>query len=401
MLEINLNMYHAVALGALLYWLGTLICSRVGFLSRYCIPAPLVGGLCFSMLNTVLYVTETASVSFDSTLQTVFMILFFTTVGFTVSVPALIKGGKAVVLCLILAVIMIPLQNFLGGGIMELMGQDPRLGIGCGSVALIGGPGTAAAFGPEIEAAGAVGGEVVSLAAATFGLVVGSLMGGPTARILIDRHKLAGTWANDCAAETEVGGEPEQGSLTTNSQRLIKGFMLLLLAVGIGSWVSVCLTDVTGLTFPAYIGAMLVAVVLRNGLDGLGGDYPEGEIEGMGNMFLSIFLSMALAGLQLWQLIDLALPMIVCLGLQIVLMFLFAYFIVFRVMGRNYDAAVMTAGFIGFSMGATSNAMANMQVVTKKYGASPVAFFAIPMVGGMFIDFFNAVLITANIGWWS
>ncbi len=333
------------------------------------------------------------------------MILFFTTVGFTVSIPALLKGGKAVMLCLIVSIVMIPLQNFLGGGVMEVFGCDPLLGIGCGSIALIGGPGTAAAFGPDLEAAGAAGGSVVSIAAATFGLVAGSLMGGPTARRLIEKHNLrpetmtaiGGTQGVGLA--TDVASEDER--FITNSPRFVKGFMLLLLAVGIGNQVSVWLTALTDLTFPAYIGAMLVAVVVRNAMDGVHVEYPTEEIDTMGNMFLSIFLAMALAGLKLWELIDLALPMIVCLVLQCIVMFLFSYFVVFNVMGRGYDAAVMTAGFIGFAMGATSNAMANMQVVTKKYGPSPVAYFAIPMVGGMFIDFFNAVLISANISWWA
>ena len=186
MLTIELNMYHAVALGAFLFWMGGIITDKVRLLNRYCIPAPLVGGLCFSILNCILYSAGIASITFDGTLQTVFMILFFTTVGFTVSIPALLKGGKAVMLCLIVSIVMIPLQNFLGGGVMEVFGCDPLLGIGCGSIALVGGPGTAAAFGPDLEAAGAVGGSVVSIAAATFGLVAGSLMGGPTARRLIE-----------------------------------------------------------------------------------------------------------------------------------------------------------------------------------------------------------------------
>ena len=382
MLTIELNMYHAVALGAFLLWLGGVITDKVSLLSRYCIPAPLVGGLCFSILNCILYSMGIASINFDATLQTVFMIMFFTTVGFTVSIPALLKGSKAVILCLAISIVMIPLQNFLGGGVMALFGRDPLLGIGCGSIALVGGPGTAAAFGPDLEAAGVVGGSVVSIAAATFGLVAGSLMGGPTAKRLIEKHDL-------------------RPAPVTASPRFVKGFMLLLLAVGIGNQVSVWLTALTGLTFPAYIGAMLVAVVVRNMMDGVHVSYPAEEIDTMGNMFLSIFLAMALAGLKLWELIDLAMPMVICLVLQCVVMFLFSYFVVFNVMGRNYDAAVMTAGFIGFAMGATSNAMANMQVVTKKYGPSPVAYFAIPMVGGMFIDFFNAVLIAANIGWWT
>ena len=390
MLTIELNMYHAVALGAFLFWLGGVITDKVSLLSRYCIPAPLVGGLCFSILNCILYSMGIASITFDATLQTVFMIMFFTTVGFTVSIPALLKGGKAVILCLAISIVMIPLQNFLGGGVMALFGRDPLLGIGCGSIALVGGPGTAAAFGPDLEAAGAVGGSVVSIAAATFGLVAGSLMGGPTAKRLIEKHDLRPAPATvvgaapSAALATDVASEDER--FISDSPRFVKGFMLLLLAVGIGNQVSVWLTALTGLTFPAYIGAMLVAVVVRNVMDGV---------------HVSIFLAMALAGLKLWELVDLAMPMVICLVLQCVVMFLFSYFVVFNVMGRNYDAAVMTAGFIGFSMGATSNAMANMQVVTKKYGPSPVAYFAIPMVGGMFIDFFNAVLIAANIGWWT
>lgn len=382
MLTIELNMYHAVALGAFLFWLGGVITDKVSLLSRYCIPAPLVGGLCFSILNCILYSMGIASINFDATLQTVFMIMFFTTVGFTVSIPALLKGGKAVILCLAISIVMIPLQNFLGGGLMALFGRDPLLGIGCGSIALVGGPGTAA-----------------------FGLVAGSLMGGPTAKRLIEKHDLrpapvtAGGTTPSAALATDVASEDER--FISDSPRFVKGFMLLLLAVGIGNQVSVWLTALTGLTFPAYIGAMLVAVVVRNMIDGVHVSYPAEEIDTMGNMFLSIFLAMALAGLKLWELIDLAMPMVICLVLQCVVMFLFSYFVVFNVMGRNYDAAVMTAGFIGFAMGATSNAMANMQVVTKKYGPSPVAYFAIPMVGGMFIDFFNAVLIAANIGWWT
>ena len=405
MLTIELNMYHAVALGAFLFWLGGVITDKVSPLSRYCIPAPLVGGLCFSILNCILYSMGIASINFDATLQAVFMIMFFTTVGFTVSIPALLKGGKAVILCLAISIVMIPLQNFLGGGAMALFGRDPLLGIGCGSIALVGGPGTAAAFDPDLEAAGVVGGSVVSIAAATFGLVAGSLMGGPTAKRLIEKHDLrpapvtAGGTTPSAALATDVASEDER--FISDSPRFVKGFMLLLLAVGIGNQVSVWLTALTGLTFPAYIGAMLVAVVVRNVMDGVHVSYPAEEIDTMGNMFLSIFLAMALAGLKLWELIDLAMPMVICLVLQCVVMFLFSYFVVFNVMGRNYDAAVMTAGFIGFSMGATSNAMANMQVVTKKYGPSPVAYFAIPMVGGMFIDFFNAVLIAANIGWWT
>lgn len=395
MLEINLNMYHAVALGAAMFWLGTVLTGKIGILNRFCIPAPLVGGLCFALVNTLLYAMGVAVIQFDNTLETVFMVLFFCTVGFTVSIPQLLKGGKAVILLLLLGIVMIVLQNGMGGAIMALMGKNPLYGIGCGSIALIGGPGTAAGIGPDLEAAGAAGAKAVSIAAATFGLVSGSLMGGPTARRLINKYGLRSKRAgqDNAVAEDET--------LNTNNGRLIKGFMLILVGVGIGNQVSTWLTRLCGFSFPGYIGAMVVAVVIRNVMDAGEMEFPDREIDAFGNVFLSIFLSMALAGLKLWQLVDLALPMIVCLAAQVVLMFLFAYFVVFRVMGKDYDAAVMTAGFIGFGMGATSNAMANMQVVSKKYGPSPIAYFAIPMVGSLFIDFFNAAMIAFNIGLWS
>ena len=394
MMEISLNMYHAVALGAVLFWIGGVITQKVSVLNRYCIPAPLVGGLLFSILNCILTVSGVASITFDGTLQTVFQNLFFTTVGFTVSIPALLRGGKSVVLVLVLSIIMIPIQNGLGGGVMLAFGQDPLVGIGIGSTALIGGPATAAAFGPDLVEAGAVGADVAALAAATFGLVSGSLMGGPVARSLIVKHNLHST-----EGRLNESGEAatEEETFTSASPRFVKGFMLLLAALGIGAQVSVWLTELTTLTFPSYIGAMLTAVVIRNVMIAAKIEYPDQEIDTMGNMFLSIFLALALSSLKLWELVDLALPMIITLVLQCIVMVIFSYFIVFNVMGRDYEAAVMSAGFIGFAMGATSNAMANMQVVTKKYGPAPVSYFAIPMVGGMFIDFFNAILITFNI----
>lgn len=364
-----------------------------------------MGGLCFAIVNVLLYAAGVAMITFDDTLQTVFMTMFFTTVGFTVSLPALLKGGKSVILLLILGLIMIVLQNGLGGGIMYLMGENPLYGIGCGAIALIGGPGTAAGIGPDLEAAGAAGGTVVSVAAATFGLVCGSLMGGPTARMLIKKYNLKCTATGHSvevgsSLATDVASEDER--FTSSSPRFITGFMVIMLAMGIGNQLSAWLEALFNISFPGYIGAMLTAVVVRNVMDlVMHVSFPAEEVDTIGNMCLSLFLAMALSGLKLWQLVGLALPMIVTLAAQVTLMFLFAYFVVFRVMGRDYDAAVMTAGYIGFGMGATSNAMANMQVVTKNYGPSPVAYFAIPMVGSLFIDFFNATIIAINIGLWS
>ena len=394
MTEIQLNMYHALALGAAMYALGLVLTKKIPVLSRFCIPAPLVGGLCFAILNTILYTTGTAVISFDDTLQTVFMIMFFTTVGFTVSIPLLLKSGKAVIMLLILSIVMIVLQNAVGSGVMALMGKNPLFGLACGSISMIGGPGTAAGIGPDLDAAGAIGGTTVAVAAATFGLIFGSLLGGPIARKLIVRNHLCDELVEQVAEE-----DADDAHFTTHSNNFVYGFLLMLFCVGVGSIVTVWLTKLFGFNFPIYIGSMLVAVAVRNVIDHFKiMEFPTAEISTMGNMFLAIFLSMALSGLKLWQLIDLALPMIVCLVAEVLLMVVFSLLVVFPVMGRNYDAAMITAGFIGFGMGATSNAMANMQAVSRRYGPSPSAYFVIPMVGGLFNDFFNAAIIAFAIG---
>ena len=394
MTEIQLNMYHALALGSAMYALGLVLTKKIPVLSRFCIPAPLVGGLCFAVFNSILYATGTAVITFDDTLQTVFMIMFFTTVGFTVSIPLLFKSGKAVIMLLILSIVMIILQNAVGSGVMALMGKNPLFGLACGSISMIGGPGTAAGIGPDLDAAGAIGGTTVAVAAATFGLIFGSLLGGPIARKLIVKNHLRNEVVEQVTEE-----DADDAHFTTHSNNFVYGFLLMLFCVGVGSIVTAGLTKLFGFNFPIYIGSMLVAVAVRNVIDHFKiMEFPTAEISTMGNMFLAIFLSMALSGLKLWQLIDLALPMIVALAAEVLLMVVFSLLVVFPVMGRDYDAAMITAGFIGFGMGATSNAMANMQAVSRRYGPSPSAYFVIPMVGGLFNDFFNAAIIAFGIG---
>ena len=394
MTEIQLNMYHALALGAAMYALGLVLTKKIPVLSRFCIPAPLVGGLCFAVSNNILYATGTAVSTFDDTLQTVFMIMFFTTVGFTVSIPLLFKSGKAVIMLLILSIVMIILQNAVGSGVMALMGKNPLFGLACGSISMIGGPGTAAGIGPDLDAAGAIGGTTVAVAAATFGLIFGSLLGGPIARKLIVKNHLRNEVVEQVTEE-----DADDAHFTTHSNNFVYGFLLMLFCVGVGSIVTAGLTKLFGFNFPIYIGSMLVAVAVRNVIDHFKiMEFPTQEIGTMGNMFLAIFLSMALSGLKLWQLVDLALPMIVALAAEVLLMVVFSLLVVFPVMGRDYDAAMITAGFIGFGMGATSNAMANMQAVSRRYGPSPSAYFVIPMVGGLFNDFFNAAIIAFAIG---
>lgn len=400
MTTIGLNMYLAAGLAALLFWLGNWTVERVRFLKEKCIPAPLVGGLYFAIVNTVLTGSGILNISFNDTLQSFFMLVFFCTVGFTVSIPLLKSGGKSILIMLLLGTVMTFMQNFLGGGIMSAFGQDPRLGVAAGSVALIGGPGTAAAFGATMDlpiAEGGYGmttGSIVGITAAVFGLVSGSIMGGPTAYRRIKQFNLKST---DAALE---GGEDGE-TFTTSGGSFTQAAMLLAVAIGIGQLVSVGLKAATGVTLPGYIGAMLVAACMRNINDARGKKFPGEEIDAVGGLSLNLFLAMAMMSLKLWQLVDLALPLIVALLGQIVLMYLFSYYVVFNVMGKNYNAAVQTAGFIGFAMGATSNAMANMQAITKQYGPAREAYFVIPMVGGLFIDFVNAAIITGFLNWWT
>lgn len=400
MTTIGLNMYLAAGLAALLFWLGNWTVNKVRFLKEKCIPAPLVGGLYFAIVNTVLTGSGILNISFNDTLQSFFMLVFFCTVGFTVSIPLLKSGGKSILIMLLLGTVMTFMQNFLGGGLMAAFGQDPRLGVAAGSVALIGGPGTAAAFGATMDlpiAQGGYGmttGSIVGITAAVFGLVMGSIMGGPTAYRRIKQFNLKST-------EAALEGSEDGESFTTNGGNFTQAAMLLAVAIGIGQLVSVGLKAATGVTLPGYIGAMLVAACMRNINDARGKHFPGDEIDTVGGLSLNLFLAMAMMSLKLWQLVDLALPLIVALVGQIILMYLFSYYVVFNVMGKNYNAAVQTAGFIGFAMGATSNAMANMQAITKQYGPAREAYFVIPMVGGLFIDFVNAAIITGFLNWWT
>lgn len=396
MLEVKLDMYQAAGIAAIMFWLGNFLVDKIRFLKEKCIPAPLVGGLVFALTNTALSAGQVMQVTFDGTLQSFFMLVFFTTVGFTVSLPLLKSGGKSIIIILLLASIMTFLQNFLGGGIAAAFGLDPRLGVAAGSTALIGGPGTAAAFGAVMDKMGIVGGSTVGITAAVFGLVMGSIMGGPTAYRRIKQYNLK-------SDEAVVVGDVEDddtNAFKSTSGDFVQATMLLAVAIGIGTVVSGLLTN-TGITFPGYIGAMLVAAAMRNIVDATGKKFQGEEIEVIGNLSLSLFLAMAMMSLKLWELVNLALPLVVILVAQIILMYAFSYYIVFNIMGKNYNAAVQTAGFIGFAMGATSNAMANMQAITRQYGPAREAYFVIPMVGGLFIDFVNAVVITGFLNWWA
>ena len=396
MFEFKLDMYQAAGVAAVIFWIGSWVVKKSAFLSKYCIPAPLVGGLIFALINTMFAASGIMTISLDTTLQNILMNAFFTTIGFSASIPLIKKGGKQILVILSLSVVVLTLQNVIGSGIASLFGIDPRLGLAVGSTALMGGPGTAAAFGAVMESPvyGVQGATVVGLAAATFGLVSGSMLGGPIMRRRLNKltrlNKLA--LSETAATNEEVEEKKAPIMIETNIDRFVSAAMFLALALGSGVVLSNIMAA-SGITFPDYMGALVMGAVIRNVVEVIGHQHPNDEMEIIGEISLSLFLAMALMGLKLWVLADLALPIIVILIAQVAFMFLFSYYVIFKLLGNNYESAVQTAGFIGYAMGSMSNAMANMQAITKKYGSAPTAFLAIP-IGGMISDFFNAGVIT-------
>lgn len=392
---INLDIFETMALATIVFYIGLYLRKKVKLLSKYCIPAPVIGGLLFAVLVLILRITNMAMINLDITLQSVFMTAFFTSVGYTASLKVLKKGGIKVGIFLALAMVLVVLQDVLGAALATLFNLDPLLGLCTGSIPMVGGHGTAGSFGPLLEEMGVTGATTVSFASATFGLVMGSFIGGFVAKNLIERKKI------DTPKHSEDHSLPlsdfhEDNQAILCHKRLMNGVSWIFLAMGIGSIISKFIQDL-GLTFPSYIGAMVAAAVIRNICDFRKVELEDKEIETIGGISLSFFLAMALMGLKLWELFDLALPMVFMLIAQALLMGLFAYFITFRIMGKDYDAAVFASANCGFGMGATPNAVANMDALTAKFGYAPTPYLVVPIVGCLFIDFVNSAVITLFI----
>ena len=407
-----LDLINTVAFGGLVLFGGHAIRRIVPPLARYNVPAPVIGGLLVAAALSVLRMRGIDALSFDTRLQTPLMIAFFTTIGFGASVTLLRVGGPQVLLFAVLCTVLALLQNAIGAGVAALLGYPPLFGVLNGSVTLTGGPATGLAFAPLFEQAGIAGASTVAVAAAMVGIVSGGLIGGPIGTLLVGR--LPSTSVRRRAAEAPVAGtaehiveealgEPPNSAPKgedSESYAILKALVVIMTAMWVGSWVSGRL-EALGVTLPAYIGAMLVASVIRN-VDDLSGivGLSQRTIDDLGNVALSLFLVLALMTLRLWELAGIALPMIVILVAQIALIAIVCWPI-FRLMGRDYDAAVMTGGLCGFMLGTTANAMANMDALTSRYGPAPRAYLVVPMVGAFFIDFVNAVLITACLNLWT
>ncbi len=390
MYTLHLDMYQTLAVAVGVLFLGGFLKQKIKLLEHFCIPSPVIGGMLFALLSLGLYMTGVVEFDFDETLKTVCMVIFFTSVGFQANLRILKSGGISLVIFLVCVITLILGQNFIAIGVAKLMGLDPLIGLCTGSIPMVGGHGTSGAFGPVLEDLGVSGATTLCTAAATFGLVAGSLMGGPLGRRLIVKHDLLKT----AVAEDETPLVEEEEKKHRSVSMYAPAAYQIAIAMGLGTVVSWLLSK-TGMTFPIYIGAMIIAAVMRNISEFTGKfDIHIGEINDIGGICLSMFLGIAMITLKLWQLAELALPLVVLLLVQVVFMGLFTYFVVYNVMGRNYDAAVLASGTCGFGMGATPNAMANMQVLTEKFAPSVKAYILVPIIGSMFADFLNSLCVT-------
>ena len=389
-MQIQLDMYQTLAAAVVVLMLGTFLKKRIHFLEKFCIPSPVIGGILFAILTCICFETGIAEFSFNDTLKEVCMVFFFTSVGFQANLKVLKKGGKSLAVFLGLVITLILAQNLLAVSLSKLLGLNSLIGMCTGSIPMVGGHGTAGAFGPVLEDFNISCATTICTASATFGLVAGSLIGGPLSKRLIEKKNLLST----AVAEDDSLLVEDEKKHERHTNMYAAAVFQLIIAIGLGTIISWMLTQ-TGLTFPIYIGAMIAAALIRNIVE-YTGKYTihMGEINDLGGICLSLFLGMAMITLKLWELASLALPLIILLTAQVVLISIFTYFIEFNIMGRDYDAAILVAGTCGFGMGATPNAMANMQAVCDKYAPSVKAYLLIPLVGSLFADFLNSLVIT-------
>jgi ESS family glutamate:Na+ symporter len=399
MLNLKLDLLQTLSLAAVLYFVGLQLRQRIGWLDRLNIPAAVVGGLLFAVL-VLAGRDRFLTVQLDTAAQPVLSVAFFSTIGMGASLALLRAGGLQVVVFLIFATVFCFVQNFLGIAIAHWFGENPLLGVMAGSVTLVGGPATGLAFAPLLEDAGLVGAGTLALTSATFGIVCGGLTGTPIGTWLIRKYGLTPAAVPGAAAGDEPAPPPR---LIVDPDRedapLILNMIVLAVAMGLGSILSRYFQSI-GWTLPAYIGAMMVASVLRNLDDRTGWlRIDPAAMDFVGGFALNIFLVVALMDLKLWQLAGQALPLFVILAAQVVVIAIFALTVAYRLMGRDYDSAVMSSGFIGFALGTTANAVANMRALVTKYGPAPRAFLVVPLVGAFFIDFANAIIITFFVNW--
>ncbi|KHF76119.1 Sodium/glutamate symport protein [Acinetobacter sp. neg1] len=401
-MDFTLNPTYTLMLAVLVLYVGRILNQRIPFLTKYNIPEPVAGGLVGAIIFYLIHQFAGYTISVNKPMQDTFMLMFFASIGLSANFAKLKEGGKPLIIFLIAISFFVLIQNGVGMVIASMVGLDPLMGIIAGSIALVGGLGTAGAWGPIFETKYAVEGALpMGIASATFGMVVGGLMGGPLARYLIRKHNLASPLKAETRAEnkdaplteSEYTFEAPQKVRLITADNAIVTLGMFAFALAFAETMK-NLTMGTAFELPTFVWALGGGILLRNVLEtGLKQEIFDRSIDVFGNTALALFLAMALVSLKLWQLADLAIPMIILLIAQSIAMWVFAVYVSFRVMGKNYDSAVLASGLCGFGMGATPNAIANMQAITNMYGPSHRAFLIVPLVGAFFIDLVNVVVI--------
>ena len=374
-----------VAMAAVLLLIGFFIKSKVKFLDKYCIPAPVVGGFLFMFITFIGHITGTFSFSFDSMYQAPFMLAFFTTVGLGASISLLKKGGVLLFFYWLIAGVVSVFQNIIGVGVGKLVGLDAPFALLSSAISMCGGHGAAAAYGSTFADMGYSAAPLVGAAAATFGLISAVMIGGPVGRRLIVKYNLKPDESE--IIDSEINNINAASATKLDGMDVIKNVTSLLVCIALGTMVSGWIGKLIGMSFPTYVGAMFVAVIVRNLNEKFHFyNFDFALVDGIGDVMLSLYLSIALMTLKLWELSGLIGGVLVVLICQVVFMILVSYFVVFRLLGKNYDAAVMCAGLCGHGLGATPSAIVNMTAVNERYGMSRRAMMIVPIVGAFLVD---------------
>lgn len=389
MREITIETVYGLIIAITVLWVGAKLTRLLPFLNRYNIPAPVTGGILCSVVTAVLYFAADIQVDFDLSLRDTLLLAFFSTIGLSARLRLLLDGGMLLLKLLIAAVVFLILQDIAGMLVAGLLGKHPGYGLMAGSISFAGGHGTSITWGQLAEENGLEGAQVLGLACATVGLIAGGVIGGPIARNLINRHNLEGN--PDQAAHTP-NPESDTKSGPVSLTGMLDALWLLAVCIGLGRAGHALLAD-AGVTLPEFLPCMLVGIILTNTMDALKIKVNVASIGLCSDVSLQLFLAMSLMTMQLWMLVEAIGPILLVLAVQVVVMALFARFVIFRVAGKDYDAAVVAAGFSGLGLGATPVGIANMRAVTSKFGASPKAFLVVPLIGAFFLDIANALII--------
>ena len=393
---LHLGSFFAVTMGIVVLFVGRRLNQVIGFLKEFSIPEPVSGGILASILFGVLYATTSIEVQFDLFARDVLLVYFFTTIGINSSLRDLFKGGKPLVILLVITIFFMIMQNIVGISVASMFGLEPVFGLLSGSISLIGGHGTAIAWAPKVgEQFGLESAMEIGIASATFGLILASLMGGPIAKFLIKRHNLK---SSDSSSSIKSEVKESQTQQLTSFQ-FLDAVLAIHICVIFGALLNELISQ-TGLQLPLFVSCLFAGIVITNVIPDAyprisGSKWPTRSpaITLIADISLGTFLAMSLMSMQLWTLIDLAGPIFAILAMQLLLAVIINIFVVFPAMGKTYDAAVVCAGFGGISLGSTPTAMANMSAVSQKYGHSVQAFIIVPLVCAFFIDLANALII--------